>query len=645
MCGIAGLVERRPFDRSALMQTVRAMTDTLRHRGPDGGDIWTDPEAGATLGHRRLAIIDLSNAGLQPMQSANGHFVVTYNGEIYNYLELRAELAARGVTFRGSSDTEVMLEGFVHWGVRETLAKLVGMFAAALWNRQTRTLWLMRDHVGIKPMYYAADSNRLLFGSELKALRAAADWKPSLDRDALIAYLRHGYVPAPHTIYAEAKKLPPGHLLEWREGSKPHIEAYWSARKVARSGRTHWASAPSEPEAVEQLDTILRDAVKRQMIADVPLGAFLSGGVDSSTVVALMQAQSARPVKTFTVGFDESTYNEAKHAKAVATHLGTDHTELYVQPSHALDVIPRLSDWYDEPFADSSQIPTFFVSEMTRQHVTVALSGDGGDENFAGYNRYVLADRFWSKISRTPVPLRRLAAALLTLPGPRLYDAVFSLFPASRRINRPAEKAAKAAKVLRLGSLDALYRQLVSQWPDPAELVTGGTEASTALWDDTIAADVPNSVARMQLLDTLTYLPDDILTKVDRATMAVGLEARVPLLDHRVVEHAWRLPPSMKLRNGDGKWILRQVLERYVPRSLTERPKMGFGVPIGEWLRGSLRDWAEDLLNPKAIAADDLLNAPAISTAWNMHKAGRIDLHYQLWIVLMLRDWQRHWKI
>jgi asparagine synthase (glutamine-hydrolysing) len=643
MCGISGFLDRRAQDGDeALGQIVRTMNDTLAHRGPDGADIWTDASVGIALGHRRLAVVDLSPTGFQPMQSADGHYVATYNGEIFNFSELRAEIGATGHNFRGTSDTEVMLEGFSRWGVRNTVERLIGMFAIGLWDRQTRTLYLIRDRLGVKPLYYAQDGMRLLFGSELKALRAAPGFAPTLDRAALVAYFRHADVPGPSTIYREAKKLPPGTILTWREGKQPALETYWSARERAIAGRTHWQTPIDDADAIDALDTLLRDAVKRRMIADVPLGAFLSGGIDSSLVVALMQAQSDQPVKSFTIGFDAKGYDEAEHAKAVAAHLGLAHTELYVTAEQARDAIPKLPDIYDEPFADASQIPTFLVSRIARAHVTVALSGDGGDESFAGYNRHVWADRLESDLGFLPRWLRRTAATALTLPGEAFFDVAAKLIPAHRRPARPGEKAAKMAALLRADDPSAIYRQLVSQWPEPGLLVPGAAEPHGPLFDQSLAADMPEFAARMQLLDTLTYLPDDVLTKVDRATMAVGLEGRNPLLDHRVVEHAWRLPPQLKLRGGQGKWILREILARYVPRALFERPKMGFAVPIGAWLRGPLRDWGADLLDPVAIAADGILAPAPIAAAWAAHQAGE-DRTYALWTVLMFRSWQKRW--
>ncbi len=642
MCGISGILDRRQrYGTQELAAHLRRMNKTIAHRGPDGDGIWTDTVAGIALGHRRLAIVDLSPTGVQPMHSADGRWVVTYNGEIFNFGDLRTELARAGVQFRGTSDTEVMLEGFARWGVRETLMRLVGMFAIALWDRKERTLWLVRDRLGVKPLYYACDGTRLVFGSELKALRAAPGFAPSIDRDALVAYFRHANVPGAATIYRESRKLLPGTLLVWREGSEPSTEIYWSARTAAERGRAHWNAPVDRDGAVETLDALLRDAVARRMVADVPLGAFLSGGIDSSTVVALMQAQSSRPVRTFTIGYDRTDYDEARHAAAVAAHLGTDHTELRVDPSLARDVIPLLPEMYDEPFADASQIPTYLVARMTRAHVTVALSGDGGDEVFAGYNRHVWASRL-ERLVRLPHGLRRFAACALRTAPAGILEALLLPIPAARRPVRPAEKAAKLAALLEADDAQALYRELVSQWPDPAGLVPGAHEGLGPADDPGIAESIPEFGPRMQLLDTLGYLPDDVLTKVDRATMAVALEARNPFLDHRVVEHAWTLPPEFKVRDGAGKWILREVLSRYVPRSLFERPKMGFAVPVGEWLRGPLREWAEDLLAPAAIAADGILDPAPVARAWRAHLDGA-DRTYRLWTVLMFRAWQKRW--
>ena len=640
MCGLAGFFDasgRR--DDAALTATVAAMTDSLRHRGPDDGGVWVEAAAGIALGHRRLSIVDLSPAGHQPMVSADGRFVIAYNGEIYNTEELRAELP--GIPWRGHSDTEVLLEGCAAWGVAATARRLIGMFAFALWDRRERMLWLARDRLGIKPLYYGRFGDVFLFGSELKALRAHGEWPVEVERDALAAFLRHNYVPAPRSIYRGVAKLPPGTVLRVQPGGEPRLEAFWSLGEVAHAGIAD-RSTMSDAEAADRLDALLRDAIGRRMVADVPLGAFLSGGVDSSAVVALMQAQSDRPVKTFTIGFHERGYDEARHAKAVAAHLGTEHTELYVEPSHALDIIPKLAEWYDEPFADSSQIPTFLVSEMTRRHVTVALSGDGGDELFAGYNRYFWGEALWRRLGRLPGGARRAGAGLLTALPPSAWDRLFAAVPVRLRPPQAGDKLHKLADVLRLPDQAALYRRLVSHWEEPASLVPGASEAGIP-WDLMADPKMPDFVERMQRLDTVTYLPDDILTKVDRASMAVALEARVPLLDHRVVEFAWRLPMTQKIRGGDGKWLLRQVLHRYVPRELIERPKMGFGVPIDVWLRGPLRDWAEALLDERRLRAEGFLDPAPIRRRWAEHLSGARNWQYPLWDVLMFQAWRERW--
>jgi asparagine synthase (glutamine-hydrolysing) len=644
MCGIAGLWEqrgRRPA--RAFAATAEAMTDTLVHRGPDAGDVWLDPEAGFALGHRRLSIIDLSPAGAQPMVSSCGRFVISYNGEVYNADELRPELEAAGRRFRGYSDTEAIVEGAAVWGVEATIKRLIGMFAIALWDRRERTLYLVRDRLGIKPLYWAEFEGRLLFGSELKALRAEPSWAPELNRDALLSYMRFGYVPTPDTIYRRVYKLPPGTILRLSAGGAPEVTPYWSLHDIAREGQRARFSG-DENEAADALDAMLRDAIRRRMVADVPLGAFLSGGIDSSTVVALMQAQSNRPVRTFSIGFHEREYNEGENAAAVARHLGTAHTELYAEPRHALDVIPQLADMYDEPFADSSQIPTYLVSKMTREHVTVALSGDGGDELFAGYTRYFRGQGLWQAIDATPRPLRALAArGILALP-PSAWSAVAEAIPEQRRPAQFGDKMHKLAGILAgEPEASAFYRQIVSQWADPACVVRGAHERPGLLEDARIRSLVPDFVERMQYLDTLTYLPDDILTKVDRASMAVSLEARVPLLDHRVVAFSWSLPPEMKAGGGVGKRLLRSVLDRYVPRQLVDRPKMGFAVPLDRWLRCELRGWAENLLDPLRLEREGILNPTAIRRRWTEHLAGKRNWQASLWTVLMFQAWKERW--
>jgi asparagine synthase (glutamine-hydrolysing) len=544
---------------------------------------------------------------------------------------------------RSDSDTEVLLEGCALWGVEATIERAIGMFAFALWDRKTRTLTLARDRLGIKPLYYATTPERVLFASQLKAFRADPRWRPTIDDDAVVGYLRYAYVPQPATIYREARKLPPGHILTLREGAAAEPECFWDLRAIAAAGQRRNDPEPDAEEAVERLDALLRDSVKLRMIADVPLGAFLSGGIDSSTVVALMQAQSARPVKTFSIGFHERGYDEADCARKVAAHIGTDHTEFYVEPQHALEAIPQLPEWFDEPFADSSQIPTFLVSELTRRHVTVALSGDGGDELFAGYNRYLWAERLARAVSLVPRPLRGASAAALRAVAPETWTRLFSFVPAVLRPALAGDKLHKIATLLENPGPDAIYRRLVSQWEKPEDVAAAGRELEGPLWDASVAGDFPGLIPRMQFLDMVTYLPDDILTKVDRATMAVGLEGRVPLLDHRVVAYAWSLPPGFKLRGGAGKWLLRRVLDRYVPRPLIDRPKMGFGVPIDAWLRGPLRDWAEGLLAPARLKADGFVRAEPVRRAWDEHLAGTRNWQYPLWTVLMLQAWRERW--
>ena len=644
MCGIAGIVDwRAATSTDALRSIADAMIETVRHRGPDAGDVWVEAEGGVALGQRRLAIIDLSPGGAQPMHSADRRFVITFNGEIYNYRDIRRELQAAGHSMRSDSDTEVLLEACALWGVEAAIERAIGMFAFALWDRKTRSLTLARDRLGIKPLYYAASPERILFASQLKAFRPAPHWKPTIDEDAVVGYLRHAYIAQPRTIYREAEKLAPGHILTLREGSTSSPKCFWDLRGIAVAGQRRNDPVPDPREAADRLDALLRDSVKLRMIADVPLGAFLSGGIDSSTVVALMQAQSTRAVKTFSIGFHESGYDEAQCAKQVAAHLGTDHTEFYVEPRHALDVIPHLADWFDEPFADPSQIPTYLVSELTRKHVTVALSGDGGDELFAGYNRYVWAERLARAVNLVPRPLRGASAAALRALAPQTWNRLFGFVPAAWRPALPGDKLHKITTLLDNPQLDAIYRRLVSQWERPEEVAAAGREPRGPMWDPTIARDFHDLVPRMQFLDMITYLPDDILTKVDRATMAVGLEGRVPLLDHRVVAYSWSLPLEFKLRGGRSKWLLRQVLDRYVPRSLIDRPKMGFGVPIDAWLRGPLREWAESLLAPARLASDGFVRVEPVRRAWREHLEGSRNWQYPLWTVLMLQAWRARW--
>lgn len=644
MCGFAGFVggdvEVQPAE--ALLKT---MGRAILHRGPDDGGVWFDSEAGVGFSHRRLAILDLSPAGHQPMFSASGRYVIAFNGEIYNHLRLREDLKkiGGGEAWRGHSDTETLLAGFDAWGVAATIEKSIGMFAFAVWDKETRSLTLGRDRLGEKPLYYGWQGETFLFGSELKALRAHPAFTAEVDRNALALLMRHNYIPAPYSICRGISKLPPGRLLTVSLPQRePRIVPFWGGKQVVEAGLSG-RFAGSASEAVSALEALLMDAVGQQMVADVPLGAFLSGGVDSSTVVALMQAQSARPIRTFSIGFDDDIYNEAAYAKAVARHLGTEHTEMYVSPQDALDVIPRLPHLYDEPFADSSQIPTYLVSQVARRQVTVSLSGDAGDELFCGYNRYVLGDRLWRGLSKLPVELRRVVAASLTRLSPQTWDALAKLLqrvlPARYHLANWGDKIHKGAGVLASRSSTDLYRGLVSHWENPSALVLGSTEPATVLTTPACQPQGLSDVERMMALDLLSYLPDNILCKVDRAAMGVSLETRVPFLDHRVVEFAWRLPLEYKLREGTSKWVLRQVLYKHVPKALIERPKMGFGVPIDAWLRGPLRDWAESLLDESRLRQEGYFDPMPIRRKWAEHLSGKRNWQYHLWDVLIFQAW------
>lgn len=642
MCGVTGILDLGGATSEALLLDVERMTLTLAHRGPDDSGSWVDAEHGIALGHRRLSIIDLSPCGHQPMLSHDGRYVITFNGEIYNFRALRAELEAQGRKFHGKSDTEVLLEAISHWGPDRAMSHLVGMFAFALWDRQERQLTLGRDRLGKKPLYYGWQGKRLLIASELKAIRAAGHFNSRVDRDALTLYLRYGYVPTPYCIYEGFHKLPAAHLISFRRGQEPYSRPYWSLRELAESAVAQPLRG-KHSELAEGLDQVLRDAVRLRMESDVPLGAFLSGGVDSSLVVALMQAQSRTPVRTFTIGFHRSSYNEAAEARQVATHLGTDHTELYVTPSEAQQVIPLLPHLYDEPFGDSSGIPTYLVARLARSHVTVSLSGDGGDELFAGYNRHVWVPRLWDGLGWIPEGLRWFMARFLSAPPPVVWERLFAglglVLPRRFRIRIPADKAQKLADILCCDGRESMYRTLVSFWKDPEGIVLGGKEPQVMVTDPRAWAHLPDPVQRMMFLDACTYLPDDILAKVDRATMGVNLEARTPILDHRVIEYAWRLPLNTLIRRGQGKAILRSVLERYVPANLFDRAKMGFGVPIDQWLRGPLRPWADELLNPTRIRREGFFRHELIGRLWRDHQTGTADGQHPIWAVLMFQAW------
>lgn len=644
MCGIVGVLSSGRIQETDL----RGMALTLRHRGPDDSGIWSDPEAGIGVGHARLSILDLSVAGHQPMRSASGRYLITLNGEIYNHLALRADLARTGSapTWSGHSDTETLLAGFDVWGVEATVLRSVGMFAFAVWDRENRELTLVRDRLGEKPLYYGWQGDVFLFGSELKALRTHPSFRGEIDRDALTLFMRHGYISAPYSIYRGIQKQLPGTLLKVSLANRVvRASAYWDVRGAVDSGISDQFRG-SPDEAVTELRERLREAVRQQMVADVPLGAFLSGGVDSSTIVALMQEASSRPVRTFTIGFPEASYNEAKHAKAVATHLGTDHTELYVAPEQVLDVIPQLPTLFCEPFADSSQIPTSLVSKLARGRVTVSLSGDGGDELFSGYPRYELCERLWRKFTRVPAGLRGgIAQVLGCLPLERfnrLLAPVETILPVGYSPGRAGDKLLKGAELLGARTPVELYRRLVSLWPTPSRIVIGGSEPPTVWSEANQRPLTDNIVHEMMAMDLRTYLPDDILVKVDRAAMGVGLETRVPLLDHRVVEFAWRLPVDYCWRDGATKWPLRQVLYKYVPRNLIDRPKMGFRLPIAVWLRGPLREWAEALLCPARLRQEGFFRPEPIAQKWAEHLSGRRNWQDALWAILMFQAWLAH---
>lgn len=644
MCGLVGFlggVVGEGGDEALL----RRMADTLIHRGPDDGGTWCDSEQRIGFGHRRLAIVDLSPAGHQPKMSGSGRYVTAFNGEIYNHLDIRAELEELGQapTWRGHSDTETLLAGIEAWGVEATLKKSIGMFAIALWDKQTHMLILARDRIGEKPLYYgwqgSGNERVFLFGSELKALKAHPAFAADIDRGALCLLLRHNYIPAPYSIYQGIAKLEPGCLLSVSLAQpEPKIWKYWDAVEVARAGVAQ-PFAGTADQAVDALEVLAKDAVRQQMMADVPLGAFLSGGIDSSTIAALMQAQSSRPVKTFTIGFNEDGYNEAVHAKAVAQHLGTEHTELYVSSQQAMEVIPRLPGLYCEPFADSSQIPTFLVSQLAKQHVTVSLSGDAGDELFCGYNRYQITGKLWHKLALVPAPLRALLAKGITALSPTAWDSLAGIMPGAGRYAALGDKLHKGAGVLASATVDELYLGMVSHLRHPVDWVIGGQEPPSHLTGLRPELAGLGAVERMMALDAISYLPDDILVKVDRAGMGVSLESRVPFLDHRIVEFAWSLPLTYKLREGQTKWPLRQVLYRHVPRELIDRPKMGFGVPLHEWLREPLRDWAEELLDEARLAREGYFHPAPIRKIWVEHLSGKRNWMAQLWNVLMFQAW------
>lgn len=660
MCGFAGFVDiSGAVGSEALSASVTRMSDTLKHRGPDDSGVWVNPECGIALGHRRLSIIDVSAQGRQPMMSANKRYQIVFNGEIYNHRIIRKELERTGLRFRGHSDTEVLVGAIERWGLDVAMGQLAGMFAFALWDSQARVLYLARDRLGEKPLYYGWFGNIFAFGSELKALRAHPAWENRINRGAVALLMRFNYIPCPWSIYEDVYKLSPGCVLQiphqalvGRASFSPHLTEsthvdlcptrYWCAKTVTESG-AHTPFLGSEDEAVDALAELLGNSVRQQMVADVPLGALLSGGIDSSTIVALMQQYSDRPVKTFSIGFEDQDYDEARYARAVANHLGTDHTDLYVTPSEAMAVIPQIPSIYDEPFSDSSQIPTFLVSQLARNEVTVSLSGDGGDELFGGYNRYYWGRVIWRSIGWMPVKLRALVANGLSMLSPwrwrRGFELLGPIMPNNMIQPNAGDKIHKLAEVLKVGGREELYLRLISHWKDADSLVVNGTDPQTLISDRSQWPVLPEYSQWMMHMDLVAYLPDDILVKVDRASMAVSLEVRVPMLDHRLVEFAARIPMHMKIRHSERKWLLRQLLYRYVPKSLIDRPKMGFGIPIDSWLRDPLRDWVETLLDESRLKREGFFDPAPIRRKWREHLSGTRNWQYYLWDVLMFQAW------
>jgi asparagine synthase (glutamine-hydrolysing) len=639
MCGIAGYFSPEAIPEDQARARLRLMTDAIVHRGPDDQGQWYEASAGIGLGMRRLSIIDLSPAGHQPMRSACGRYVLVFNGEIYNHKSIRHDLESRGVSpaWRGHSDTEVLLAAIAAMGLKKALQLANGMFAIALWDSRERMLELAVDRFGEKPLYYGWANGQLLFGSELKALRAHPAWVGDIDRNAISLLLRHGYIPAPYCIYQGIRKVEPGQIIRLDTRNRQlNPDCYWSTPEMVERSLASPMDA-TDSEATDAFETLLADAVGLRMEADVPLGAFLSGGFDSTAIVAMMQRQSSRPVRTFTIGFQLPDYDEAPFARAVAKHLQTDHTELYVTPSEAIDIIPRIPDMYDEPFADSSQIPTFLVSRMAKQHVTVALSGDAGDELFGGYQRYFVSQRIIPRVARWPIGVRRFSADVIEKVGAHRWDALYHALTLGRGRMLVGDRALKLASLIREVTPRDGYRNLISAWDRPMKALMNAEEY--VLCFDGPVVEKLGFVEQMMYLDLMTYLPGDILTKVDRASMAVSLEARVPFLDPRIAEFAWRLPLSKKVSGGVGKRMIRNLVYRYVPQKLMDRPKSGFGVPVEEWLRGPLRDWAQSLLSPERIRASGYFDPGTVKDIWDRHQTGRRNEQARLWPILMFEAW------
>jgi asparagine synthase (glutamine-hydrolysing) len=647
MCGIAGLMTAHGLTAERMAEDLQKMTQTLIHRGPDDGGVWCDATAGVGLGHRRLSIVDLSPLGHQPMASRSGRYIITFNGEIYNYRELRSELGARAHSFRGTSDTEVLLAAIEEWGLTRALRRCTGMFALGVWDAHERTLHLARDRFGEKPLYYGSFSGTLLFGSELKALRASSSWSADIDRNALVLLLRHGYIPAPHSIFLQVRKVAPGGIVSARiEGSRiAATEAsYWSALESYEAA-SQSATAGSADEALASIDQALRTAIGQQMVADVPVGAFLSGGIDSSLIVALMQQLNTQPVRTFSIGFSEDAFNEAPFARKIAAHLGTHHTELMVTPRETVDVIPLLPRIYDEPFGDSSQIPTYLVSKLARTDVTVSLSGDAGDELFGGYARYPRSIDRWRRTMRVPAALRHLAGAVVLGAPPWALELLASPARLSKRWRRRglmADRLRERAPKWAARGFQEFYN-LENSLCQPSGLVLNASEPRTVANSPDRWPSAGDDLRHMMFVDSCLYLPGDILVKVDRAAMAVSLETRVPFLDPGVAVAAWQIPTALHFADGQGKWLLRQILQRHVPQAMFDRPKRGFEVPVAKWLRTELYDWAETLLGEARLQREGFFDSSSVRRRWRQHIDEDADWSFYLWTVLMFQAWLEEW--
>ena len=642
MCGIAGFLDHSRESSDQGMQSItKSMVETLKHRGPNHQGIWVDEECGLALGHQRLSIIDLSAAGNQPMVSQDSRYVISYNGEIYNASEIGNELRKIGVKFKGHADTEVLIEAFSHWGIRGTLKKLIGMFAFALWDRKKKELMLCRDRIGIKPLYWAEFGDSILFASEIKALKKHPKWNSKINHESLNSFFLYNYVPGPKTIFEKVHKMQPGTIITVSPHKIPSIEKYWSLEEVIRSNKNQNLEI-TQKETEEELEKLLNDSVSKRLVSDVPLGVLLSGGVDSSLVASLAQKNSGKPIKTFTVGFDEDNYNEAPYSKKIAEYLRTDHNELYLSPKDVIELTPLLSSIYDEPFADSSQIPTTLISKFAKKEVTVSLSGDGGDEVFLGYNRHYWANVIWKIFGKIHKAPRKLIAKIILSVPPMVWESFFYLLPKRVRPNQIGDKLHKVGKTIDSDSADEIYEKLISTYNAedmPVKTTENITQDSA---QDEISKLLPNFIERMSYKDTMGYLPDDILTKVDRASMSIGLENRVPLLDHRIIEFTWKLPLSIRMEHGKRKILLKKILSKSIPKKLISRPKSGFGIPLDAWLRGSLKEWAEDMLNKDSLKNDEFLDSKKIQTLWKQHQSKRYNHQNQLWAILMFQSWSEN---